>query len=201
MNYFWATEEQRSILIVDGETRRLVIEGSDEFEAIDPVIVRPLNDALLPQVGGGVPVLDAVVTFSATLEQLKAEALVTLKRLHATLLRLLTGDYSDEERDTWAEQKAWALSYETDPDAAAHLAGMLTDNQRQALIDAGQNPAAVMAAKILGKAKAFADHTMTANRLRNEAVEAVEMAATVEQVTEAVAAFVAQSESALGGQG
>lgn len=150
----------------------------------------------------GQPIVDGVpVAFVPALDQVKVDALSTLKERHAVFLRLLTGDYSDEERDTWAEQKSWAKSYETDPEAAAHLVGMLTDIQHQALVDAGIDPATYMAEKILSKAKAFADHTMTANKLRNVAVEAVEMATTIEQVTEAVAAFEAQSESTLGGQG
>lgn len=134
------------------------------------------------------------------LAQVKQVALADIKDRHAVFLRLLTGDYSDEERDTWAEQKSWAKSYLADQGAAQHLVGMLTDNQHQALVDAGQNPAAVMAAKILGKAKAFADHTTTANRLRNEAVEELESSTTAGQVRDALAAFEAQVNAALDGQ-
>lgn len=130
----------------------------------------------------------------------KAQALADIKERHAVFLRLLTGDYSDEERDTWAEQKSWAKSYEADPEAAAHLVGMLTENQHQALVDAGIDPATYMAQKILSKAKAFADHTTTANRLRNEAVEVLEGSTSAEQVRDALAAFEVQVNAALDGQ-
>ena len=140
------------------------------------------------------------VASEPVVDQVKAEALLDLKGRHADFLRLLTGNYSKEERDTWPEQKAWALSYESDQAAAAHLAGMLTQSQHQALVAAGQDPATFMAAKILGKAKAFADHTTNANRLRNEAVEAIAAAGTVQQVQDALAAFEGQVLAALDGQ-
>lgn len=149
----------------------------------------------------GQPVVNGVpVAFVPALDQVKADASRSLKERHADFLRLLTGDYSDEERDTWAEQKSWAKSFTTDQDAAQHLVGMLTDNQHQALVDAGQDPATVMAAKILGKARAFADHTTTANRLRNEAVEELEGSTTAAQVRDALAAFEMQVSAALDSQ-
>lgn len=45
-----------------------------------------------------------------SLEEVRADALAAVKARHADMLRVLSGGYSVEERDTWPNQRGWVAS-------------------------------------------------------------------------------------------
>lgn len=125
MNHFCATPEQRSILIVDGDNRRLVLFGSDEFDAIDPATVRAMGDDLLTQIGGGSDVPDipddsrSLDLSSLPVDEAKRHGLVAVidetDSVRKLFITPITGqDLTYKEKEIQAAAYV-ALSQEPDP--------------------------------------------------------------------------------------
>ncbi len=113
-----------------------------------------------------------------TLDDFKDDARALVKERHADMLRLLTGDYSVEERDTWAMQLTWAETFKASGDAKAaqFLEGMFPVALREHIASSGLVPADVMATRIIEKANLSAHLTVIANRTKNEAHAAIDAA-------------------------
>ncbi len=117
-------------------------------------------------------------------EEARDAAITIVKDRHAEMLRYLTGDYSAEERDTFTLQLGWARDYQStgDAEAGAFLSGLFAEDERLALEASGDDPAAVMAGRIIQKNSRMASLTVAAGRARNEAEAAIRATETVAQL-------------------
>lgn len=125
------------------------------------------------------------------LEEAQAEALARVDMEHAKQLRLLTGNASREEVDTWTIKAAAATAY---------LASTATPEQ-SAMIEAeaagdGTTPAD-LATIIATKSAAYQNLVGLAGGLRRGARAAVTAATTPAEVEAALASFATQAEAAI----
>lgn len=126
------------------------------------------------------------------LEGRQYRAIQAVKASHGRALLRLLGEPTTQEALTWKSQQAWAEKYLADGDAAAaaNLAGLLTQAERDAL---GDNAAGTMAAIIAQKVTYTDAIISAAGGIRRTAIKAIEIAADAE----AIDAAQAQAKSAL----
>ena len=119
-----------------------------------------------------------------TVDDFKADAKKQVQQRHAKLLRELTGDYSDEERDTFYMQLKWAEGYLKDSNTLhkALLSGMLSDTEVAGLEKSRSDPAEYMAKSIISKSAQAEKLISKANSIRREVDSAIDQSTSVDDL-------------------
>lgn len=136
---------------------------------------------------------------SPTLEEAVAEALATVKAVHAGMLAKLSGEYTIEERDTWPQQQAWADAYVSnqDEEAKGYLLDMLPASIIDNLTANNVDPAGYLATKIRTKARINKKLMVIAGRVKTEANAAYSAAKSLEDVATITAGLEAKQAEAM----
>ncbi len=131
----------------------------------------------------------AVVIEQAVMTQARADALQLIKQRHAESLRLLSGDATPEERDTWPLQVAAASAY---------LAGTATAVQTQMLDDLSVDgeDKTEFCQRIIAKSDAMMVLTGKAG-MKRTLEKAIESANSTEEIEQVMAAGAQQMEQAI----
>lgn len=134
-----------------------------------------------------------------TLEEAVAEALATVKAVHASMLAKLSGEYTIEERDTWPQQQAWADAYvaNKDEEAKGYLLDMLPASIIDDLTTNNVDPAGYLATKIRTKARINKKLMVIAGRVKTEANAAYNAATSLEDVATITAGLEAKQAEAM----
>lgn len=135
----------------------------------------------------------------ATLDELKAQYLENVKIEHSKQLNDLTGQATIEERDTWKIQQEAAENYLVNTNAADQefLEGLLTPNEKAAIIAAGGSLAGTMANKILSKVHKTKKLIQFAGGMKRTAEEAINAATNVEDLEATITALKVQEQTTL----
>ena len=130
------------------------------------------------------------VTQESILKVVTAEALIKVKAQHASAIKRLTDDATEEERDTWYDQRAAAKAF---------LSDTASDDQ-DAMLDALLIPGETktdLSTAIMGKNKLMLMLIGKAGGIKRRTEHALSLAGTAEEISSVMDAAEAESATAV----